>query len=71
MAMQRAKVNERTVCVCCGGIGHGSTVDGVDCLTTQLGTKVSKDTLRKIKYPDGIAFPSFNRRQPSGQGIFS
>ena len=29
---------------------------------------MSKDTLRKIKYPDGIAFPSFNRRQPSGKG---
>ena len=62
MAMQRSKISDRTVCMSCGGLGHGSSVDGVQCLTTQLGTKVTRSDLLKIKYPNGITFPTFDRR---------
>jgi len=67
MAMQRAKINDRTVCMSCGGLGHGSDVDGVKCLTTQLGTKVARSDLLKIKYPNGITFPNFDRRSRGGK----
>ena len=67
MAMQRAKISSRTVCMSCGGLGHGSSVDGVQCLTTQLGTKISRSDLLKIKYPNGITFPTFDRGSRSGK----
>ena len=67
MAMQRSKINDRTVCMSCGGLGHGSDVDGVKCLTTQLGTKVARSDLLKIKYPNGITFPNFDRRSRGGK----
>ena len=61
-AVSRNKVTARTVCIVCGGLGHASNVDGMACLTTQLNNRVSKDELRQIKYPNGITFPDFDRR---------
>ena len=60
--VSRNKVTARTVCIVCGGLGHASNVDGMACLTTQLNNRVSKDELRQIKYPNGITFPDFDRR---------
>ena len=61
-AVSRSKVNARMVCLVCGGLGHASNVDGMACLTSQLNIKVPKSDLQKIKYPNGITYPSFDRK---------
>ena len=66
MAVSRGKVNAMMVCIVCGGLGHASNVDGMQCLTAQLGIKVPKHDLAKIKYPNGIKFPEWSRR-PNGK----
>jgi hypothetical protein len=62
MAVSRGKVNAMMVCLACGGLGHAANVEGMQCLTTQLGVKVPKHDLAKIKYPNGIKFPEWSRR---------
>ena len=62
MAVSRSKINASMVCLACGGLGHASNVEGMQCLTTQLGVKVAKHDLAKIKYPNGIKFPEWSRR---------
>jgi hypothetical protein len=62
MAVSRGKVSAMMVCLVCGGLGHASNVDGMQCLTAQLGIKVPKHDLAKIKYPNGIKFPEWSRR---------
>jgi hypothetical protein len=62
MAVSRGRVNATMVCLACGGLGHASNVEGMQCLTTQLGVKVPKHDLAKIKYPNGIKFPEWSRR---------
>ena len=66
-AVSRRRINAQWICLVCGGIGHASNVDGMQCLTAQLGINVPKDTLRGVKYPDGLRNPhneSRARREP-------
>jgi len=70
--VSRGKVSAMMVCLVCGGLGHASNVDGMQCLTAQLGIKVPKHDLAKIKYPNGIKFPEWSRRPKSrGSGASS
>ena len=62
LAVSRGKVNATMVCLACGGLGHAANVEGMQCLTTQLGVKIAKHDLAKIKYPNGIKFPEWSRR---------
>jgi hypothetical protein len=74
MAVSRGKISATWVCMVCGGLGHASNVDGMQCLTAQLGIKIPKQDLVKIKYPNGIKYPSFSRhpsRKSSSQGSSS
>ena len=58
--MARARVDSRTVCGVCGGIGHAGNVDGVgQCLTTRLSHKVPSNVLSGIGYPSGYSAPKF------------
>jgi hypothetical protein len=50
-AIQRSQINSSTRCHTCGGLGHGSSIDGKSCLTRELGFSIPKPTLLQIKYP--------------------
>ena len=64
--LARDRTSERTVCWTCGGLGHGSEVDGVGtCLTKKLGHRISKETLARMKYPEGYSNPALNRKPNS------
>ena len=58
--MARARVDSRTVCGVCGGIGHAGNVDGVgQCLASRLSHKVLPSVLTGMSYPDGYSPPHF------------
>ena len=47
----------------CGGRGHAGSVDGVDCLTKQLGINIPRSELAATKYPNGLKFPILPNRK--------
>ena len=63
LAISRDSINANTICYSCGGRGHVSQVDGIQCSTMQLGITIPKSSLEGTTYPDGITFPVRNRRQ--------
>ena len=54
---QRKQITSRSVCAVCGGRGHFGRVEGMDCLTKQLGIVIPRSELALTKYPSGITFP--------------
>jgi hypothetical protein len=56
-SMPRKVINDRYICVVCGGRGHAPKVDGMECLTKQLGIYVPHDELKSTIYPNGLKFP--------------
>jgi hypothetical protein len=54
-------INGKSICSACGGLGHWATVDGIACLTRKLNITIPKDTLKQIRYPDGMRYPDFDR----------
>ena len=67
--MARDRVDSKTVCGICGGIGHAGTVDGVgQCLTARLNHRISSDVLSRIQYPEGFSAPKFMHRGISKSG---
>ena len=66
-AVSRGRVDARWVCLICGGLGHASNVDGMQCLTAQLNIRIPKSQLAKIKYPNDVRVPRWtNDRTASG-----
>ena len=65
--MARERINSRTVCGICGGIGHAGKVDGVGtCLTARLGNRIPHGDLARMTYPDGYNPPRFmHKPKPS------
>jgi len=53
----RKQITSRSVCGVCGGRGHYGRVEGMDCLTKQLGISIPRSELALTKYPSGITFP--------------
>ena len=67
-SMAKSAVNERTVCLECGGLGHAADVDGkIKCPNLILKTKIDRSTLEQIKYPNGITRPKFNFNNKKGK----
>ena len=56
----RKQITSRSVCGVCGGRGHFGRVEGMDCLTKQLGIVMPRSELSQTKYPSGITFPFSN-----------
>ena len=54
---ERKQITSRSVCGECDGRGHYGRVEGMDCLTKQLGISISRSELAQTKYPSGITFP--------------
>ena len=46
-----------TVCLVCGGLGHGAKSSVGECLTAKLGHRVPREHLNQIKYPEGYNPP--------------
>lgn len=65
--MARERINSRTVCGICGGIGHAGKVDGMGtCLTARLGNRIPHGDLARMTYPDGYKPPHFmHKPKPS------
>ena len=42
-------------------------MDGVDCLTKQLGIEIPRSELTATKYPSGLKFPEFQRKSKFGK----
>jgi hypothetical protein len=53
----RKQITSKSVCGVCGGRGHYGRVDGMDCLTKQLGITIPRSELMQTRYPSGITFP--------------
>jgi hypothetical protein len=53
----RKQITSRSVCSVCGGRGHYGSVDGMDCLTKQLGIVLPRSELAQTRYPSGITYP--------------
>ena len=47
----------KSVCGVCGGREHYGRVEGMDCLTKQLGIHIPRSELALTKYPSGISYP--------------
>ena len=47
----RKQITSKSVCGVCGGRGHYSRVDGMDCLTKQLGISIPRSELAQTRYP--------------------
>ena len=62
--VSRSRVTANWVSLVCGGIGHASNVDGMQCLTAQLGIKVPKEVLKQVEYPSGIIVPGSRTDNP-------
>ena len=61
----RKQITSKSVCGVCGGRGHYSKVEGMECLTKQLGIMIPRSELAQTKYPSGITFPFSNQPGPS------
>ena len=57
-AVSRSTITSTFICLVCGGRGHAASVDGVECLTKQLGISIPRQELAATKYPSGLKFPS-------------
>ena len=57
-ALTKSQIKWYMVCLACGGLGHGTTVDGDQCLTKKLGININRTTLQSIRYPHGLTPPS-------------
>ena len=57
-AVARSNITAAFICLVCGGRGHAASVDGVECLTKQLGISIPRQELAATKYPNGLKFPS-------------
>ena len=67
-AVSRSAINAAFICVICGGRGHAASVEGMDCLTKQLGISIPRPELAATKYPNGLKFPSLpNKRRESAR----
>jgi len=53
----RKQITSRSVCSVCGGRGHFGRVEGMDCLTKQLGITIPRSELMQTQYPSGITYP--------------
>ena len=53
----RKQITSRSVCGVCGGRGHFGKVEGMECLTKQLGITIPRSELAQTKYPSGITYP--------------
>ena len=60
LAVLKTKISERTVCLICGGLGHIGRLGEIMCATRTLGTKVTPELVKQIKYPDGIRPPDLS-----------
>ena len=56
-SVSRRQITSKSVCGICGGRGHYGRVEGMDCLTKQLGIHIPRSELALTKYPSGIAYP--------------
>ena len=59
------KIAWNVVCACCGGLGHFARVGNRRCLTSEIGNNQPEEKLKEIRYPDGIARPSFGSTSKS------
>ena len=59
--VSRSKVTPLWICLVCGGRGHASNVDGMTCLTKQLGINIPRDELEATRYPNGLRFPNVGK----------
>ena len=70
-AVSRSTITSTFICLVCGGRGHAASVDGVECLTKQLGISIPRQELAATKYPSGLKFPSIpnngNKRRESAR----
>ena len=66
-AVARSSVNDRMICIICGGRGHAGNVEGMDCLTKQLGISIPRDELAATKYPNGLKFPVLSNKKHAKQ----
>ena len=60
-AVSRGAINASFICLICGGRGHAGSVDGMDCLTKQLGISIPRQELAATKYPNGLKYPNMPR----------
>ena len=60
-AVSRGAINASFICLICGGCGHAGSVDGMDCLTKQLGISIPRQELAATKYPNGLKYPNMPR----------
>jgi hypothetical protein len=56
-SVSRRQITSKSVCGVCGGRGHYGRVEGMDCLTKQLGIQIPRSELALTKYPSGISYP--------------
>jgi hypothetical protein len=67
-AVSSKVVNDRFICLVCGGRGHAANVDGMECLTKQLGINIPRSELSSTIYPKGLKYPSVkykdNKKSP-------
>ena len=61
-AVKRSSINAKMICVVCGGRGHASSVEGMDCLTKQLGITIPREELAATRYPKGLRFPNLSKK---------
>ena len=62
-AVKRDSITPQTLCYVCGGRGHVSRIDGINCSTLELGVQVPQSLLETTTYSDGIKFPKFKPKQ--------
>ena len=65
-AVSRGRIDARWVCLVCGGLGHASNVDGMQCLTAQLNIRIPKNQLTKIRYPSDVRVPRWTNDRSAG-----
>jgi hypothetical protein len=56
-AVTRKQITSKSICSVCGGRGHYAKVEGMECLTKQLGINIPRSELARTKYPYGITYP--------------
>jgi hypothetical protein len=68
-SVSRRQITSKSVCGVCGGRGHYGRVEGMDCLTKQLGIHIPRSELALTKYPSGISYP-FSDLPSSSAGAY-